>query len=77
MKVSAITLNNNEYKPRRNFFIKYSNSFMSNIDNGKEAIDKTGKMPPLIDTDADKSKGIETLSIFPKKVVNGRTIITA
>lgn len=76
MNVSSICLNDN-CKPRRNMFIKYSNSFMSMMNGGNEAIEKAQKGNPVTDKKLDKSMGIETLTIFPKQVIDGKTIITA
>ena len=76
MNVSSISLNDN-CKPRRNMFIKYSNSFMSMMNGGNEAIEKAQKVNPVTDKKLDKSMGIETLTIFPKLVIDGKTIITA
>lgn len=76
MNVSSISLNDN-CKPRRNIFIKYSNSFMSMMNGGNEAIEKAQKVNPVTDKKLDKSMGIETLTIFPKQVIDGKTIITA
>lgn len=76
MNVSSIS----ENTARRNLFIKYANSFMSNpTQDSGEIVDKSLKTEPETDKN-NKSKGIETLttfSIFPKQVVNGQTIITA
>ena len=76
MNVSSISLNDN-CKPRRNMFIKYSNSFMSMMNGGNEAIEKAQKFNPVTDKKQYKSMGIETLTIFPKQVIDGKTIITA
>ena len=76
MNLSSISLNDN-CKPRRNMFIKYSNSFMSMMNGGNEAIEKAQKVNPVTDKKLDKSMGIETLTIFPKQVIDGKTIITA
>ena len=76
MNVLSISLNDN-CKPRRNMFIKYSNSFMSMMNGGNEAIEKAQKVNPVTDKKLDKSMGIETLTIFPKQVIDGKTIITA
>ena len=76
MNVSSISLNDN-CKPRKNMFIKYSNSFMSMMNGGNEAIEKAQKVNPVTDKKLDKSMGIETLTIFPKQVIDGKTIITA
>ena len=76
MQVSSIS----EASARKNLFIKYANSFMSNpTEDTEAAVEKTKKDVPEPEVDS-KSKGIETLttfSIFPKQVINGQTIITA
>ena len=78
MKVSAISQNDNDSK--RNFFIRYSNSFMSAIHN-VNPIEKAGKINSEQELSSKSKKmGIENLqefTIFPKEVVDGRTIITA
>ena len=70
MHVSSVT------DSRRNMFIRYANHFMG-INNG----DETTVKAPVTEPDSEKKPmGIETLttfSIFPKQVVNGKTIITA
>lgn len=78
MNVSSIS-QSESCKPRRNLFIRYSNSFMSLANGGNEAVEKAQKanMPAFDEKKADKTKGIETLTIFPKQVVDGKTIITA
>ena len=71
MQVSSVT------DSRRNLFIKYANHFMSNNGNDAENASKILVSEP---ESANKPKGIETLtaySIFPKQVINGKTIITA
>ena len=52
---------------------------MSLTNGGNEAVEKAQKanMPAFDEKKADKTKGIETLTIFPKQVVDGKTIITA
>ena len=73
MKVSAISLSE-DCKPRRNYFISYMNSFMSTpeVENPVEKANAAN---------APKTKmGIENLeefTIFPKEIVDGKTIITA
>ena len=54
-----------------------SNSFMSMMNGGSEAVEKAQKVNPSNDKKLDKSMGIETLTIFPKQVIDGKTIITA
>ena len=68
MNVSAIS------NLRRNSFIQYANSFMANP-TGEEPKDKTPVVKPEKKT--DKSMGIETLTIFPKEIIDGKTVITA
>lgn len=78
MNVSSIS-QSESCKPRRNLFIRYSNSFMSLANGGNEAVEKAQKAnkPAFNENKIDKTKGIETLTIFPKQVVDGKTIITA
>ncbi len=76
MNVSSITAGENRGL-RRNLFIKYSNNFMSAAGGTEEAVEKAQKANPLSDSNKiDKVKGIETLTIFPKQVIDGKTIIT-
>ena len=80
MHVSSIT------DSRRNMFIRYANHFMGLNENpnsssisGNET-EKTSKALVIDPETENKPKGIETLttySIFPKQVINGKTIITA
>ena len=73
MEVSSINANN----LRKNMFIKYANSFMSNPTQTPEEVAEKTQTTILQN---NKSMGIETLttfSIYPKQVVNGKTIITA
>ena len=74
MKVSAISLSE-DCKPRRNSFISYMNSFMSMPEN-ESAYTKANNA----NNKKVQKMGIENLeefTIFPKEVVDGRTIITA
>ena len=74
MNVSAISSNDSD--SRRNLFIQYANHFMglkANQEGDAEAIAK----PIAAEKKVNKTMGIETLTIFPKQVVDGRTIITA
>ena len=50
---------------------------MSTANGGSEAVEKAQKANPATINKIDKSKGIETLTIFPKQIVDGKTIITA
>lgn len=70
MNVSSISAD------RRNLFIKYANQFMSFKANqdGETTVTKPETEPVK---KLDKSMGIETLTIFPKQVIDGKTIITA
>lgn len=74
MKVSAITEEPVEESFKRNDFIRFSNKVMSNpetpapVEQPQAASKKSAKM------------GIENLqefTVFPKQVIDGRTIITA
>lgn len=77
MNVSSISQSEN-CRPRRNLFIRYSNSFMSMTNGNSEAVERAQKANPTSeDSKLNKIKGIETLTIFPKQVIEGRTIITA
>ena len=72
MKVSAIS--NNQSK--RNLFIEYANRYMSFKANNDD--DETVTKPELEPIKKlGKNMGIETLTIFPKQVIDGKTIITA
>ena len=76
MKVSAISQATSENcSPRRNLFIRLSNSFMSSpeVENPIEKANEINNTKPV-------KMGIETLeefTIFPKTVIDGKTIITA
>jgi len=63
---------------RRNLFIQYANQFMS-FKARPESTDEIFGTTPVTQPvqKHDKDMGIETLTIFPKEVINGRTIITA
>ncbi len=77
MNVSSISQSEN-CRPRRNLFIRYSNSFMSMANGNSEAVERAQKANPTSENNKlNKIKGIETLTIFPKQVIEGRTIITA
>ena len=72
MRLSAIS---QEYS-RKNMFIEYANSFMNFKANndGEESVTKPDTEPVK---QTGKTMGIETLTIFPKQVIDGKTIITA
>ncbi len=73
MNVSSIAESNS----RKNLFIQYANHFMNfkaNQDGNESTVSKP-EIAPVKKT--DKSMGIETLTIFPKQVIDGKTIITA
>ena len=75
MKVSAISqVGTENCSPRRNLFIRLSNSFMSSpeVENPIEKANEINKKPVKM--------GIETLeefTIFPKEKIDGKTVITA
>ena len=70
MNVSAISAN------RRNLFIEYANKFMNFKANpDEETVATKPEIEPV--KKIDKSMGIETLTIFPKQVIDGKTVITA
>ena len=76
MKVSAISqISADDCRPRRNLFIRYANSFMSapEVENPIEKANQANPQKPT-------KMGIENLeefTIFPKEVVDGKTVITA
>jgi len=77
MNISSISQNENPNSVR-NFFIRYSNSFMS-APKGESPVEKAGALSP-VESSKPKKMGIEDLqefTIFPKQVVDGKTIITA
>ena len=79
MKVSAIPQVSEDCRPRRNLFIRLSNTFMSTPE-VENPIEKAMVSNPLEPVDKPAKLGIENLqefTIFPKKVVDGKTIITA
>lgn len=75
MKVSAVSeIPAEEQYQKRNMFIKMSNSFMSSpeVENPVEKPAEAGKKSAKL--------GIENLqefTIFPRQVIDGRTVITA
>ena len=74
MKVSAIS----ECDPtaRKNLFIKYANHFMSfKANQDGETTVSQPEIEPV--KKVSKNMGIETLTIFPKQVIDGKTVITA
>ncbi len=80
MKVSAISQNPAEgMNARRNLFIRFSNSFMS-TPSGENPVEKAAMSNPVEQPEKPAKMGIENLqefTIFPKEVVDGKTIITA
>ncbi len=72
MKISAISdVDTNE---RRSSFIKYANSFMSST-KGVNPIEKANtenKKPAKLGIE-----NIQEFTVFPKQVVDGKTVITA
>jgi len=71
MEISALSKD----KSKRNLFIQYTNSFMNFNNNSKENNESLFSNPMV--QKQDKAMGIETLSIFPKEIIDGKTIITA
>ena len=77
MKVSAISnISTEDCTPRRNLFIRFSNSFMSapEINNPVKSANNTNPQKKI------GKLGIENLqefTIFPKEVKDGQTVITA
>jgi len=74
MKVSAITEISGDESFRRNNFIRLSNRFMTSPEtpNPVEQAGQANKKPGKL--------GIENLqefTIFPREVIDGRTVITA
>lgn len=74
MKVSAISHNSANENIRRNSFINFSNSFMSAPEgtNPVEQAEKANRKSAKL--------GIENLqefTIFPRQVIDGKTVITA
>ena len=80
MKVSAISQSSAEdCRPRRNLFNRFSNSFMS-VPEGENPMAKAAASNPIEQPEKPVKLGIENLqefTIFPKEVVDGKTIITA
>ena len=74
MNVSSISTY--ESRLRRNLFIEYANSFM-NFKAGQDSEAPVTKPETEPVKKVNKSMGIETLTIFPKQVIDGKTIITA
>ena len=74
MKVSAITEFSDGEKLRRNAFIRLSNSFMSSpVSTDPIELAKAGNKKDL-------RLGIENLqefTIFPREVIDGKTVVTA
>jgi len=74
MKVSPITEISTEETHRRNDFIRFSNKFMSRAEgiNAAEQANSANKKHAKL--------GIENLqefTIFPREIIDGRTVITA
>lgn len=80
MNVSAITqISGENCSLRRNLFIRYANSFMS-APEVENPIEKAAQSNPIEHTQKPAKLEIENLqefTIFPKEVVDGKTIITA
>ncbi len=77
MKVSAIpAISADECRPRRNLFIRFSNSFMSSPE-VENPIEKANAINPVERPSKMGIENLEEFTIFPKEVKNGQTIITA
>lgn len=80
MKISAISqVSAENCSPRRNLFIRYANSFMS-APEVENPVEKAAQSNPIEQPEKPAKLGIENLqefTIFPKEVVDGKTIITA
>ena len=73
MNISSLT----DTTSVRNSFIKYANSYMSFKANPDSETEANTTNPLEQEKKLDKKMGIETLTIFPKQVIDGKTIITA
>ena len=76
MKVSAISaISLDECRPRRNMFIQFSNTFMSSpeVENPIEKANVIAKQK----TQKLGIENLEEFTIFPKEIVEGKTVITA
>ena len=73
MKISSNTAS----RDIRNLFIEYANSYMNFKANQDSESENTITNPVNTEKKTDKKMGIETLTIFPKQVIDGKTIITA
>ena len=70
MNVSSISAD------RKDLFIKYANRFMNfKANQDGDTTVNTPVAEPV--KKVNKSMGIETLTIFPKQVIDGKTVITA
>ena len=74
MKVSAVSQVSSDENLNRNSFIRFSNSFMS-APEGPDSVEQSGEL-----NKKSAKLGIENLqefTIFPREVIDGRTIIKA
>ena len=77
MKVSAINpISSEDCRPRRNLFIQLSNSFMSSPE-VENPIEKANAANPAERPAKMGIENLEEFTIFPKEVVDGKTVITA
>ena len=78
MKISAITKNVAEESCRKNLFIRLSNSFMS-VPQTTNPIEKAASTDKNFIAKPTKMgiESLESFTIFPKEIVNGKTVITA
>ena len=77
MKVSAISqISADESAHRRNMFIRFSNSFMS-APTVEDPVEKSLLCTPKPKHTKLGIENLEEFTIFPKEVINGKTVITA
>lgn len=73
MKISTIPQTSPEENFKHGFFANHTNSF-------KASAEETSGVTPVIEPEKTAKLGIENIqefTIFPKQVVDGKTIITA
>lgn len=73
MKISAISQNPTDEDLRRSMFMRFSNSFMS-APEGSNPVEQANEVKK---TARMGIENIQELTVFPKQVIDGKTIITA
>lgn len=73
MKISSIS----DSDSKKNLFLQYENQLMSFKADSDEKTENVSKSEINPIKKANKSMGIETLTIFPKQVIDGKTTIIA